>query len=93
MIIEYGWLSLTPTPFPAVPALTKALNIRGYWLTETVYNPETFARAKKYVYDRIKGGHFRPRIAKTFRFEDVVEAYQCLESNQQIGKVVLTVGA
>ena len=25
MIIEYGWLSLTPTPFPVVPALTKAL--------------------------------------------------------------------
>jgi NADPH:quinone reductase-like Zn-dependent oxidoreductase len=40
-----------------------------------------------------KGGHFRPRIAKTFRFEDVVKAYQYLESNQQIGKVVLTVGA
>ena len=55
--------------------------------------PQTFARAKKYVYDRIKGGHFRPRIAKTFRFEDVVKAYQYLESNQQIGKVVLTVGA
>jgi hypothetical protein len=32
-------------------------------------------------------------IAKTFRFEDVVKAYQYLESNQQIGKVVLTVGA
>jgi NADPH:quinone reductase-like Zn-dependent oxidoreductase len=27
MIIEYGWLSLTPTPFPVVPALTKVLNI------------------------------------------------------------------
>jgi hypothetical protein len=31
-------------------------------------------------------------FAKTFRFKDVVEAYQYLESNQQIGKVVLTVG-
>jgi NADPH:quinone reductase-like Zn-dependent oxidoreductase len=64
MIIEYGWLSLTPTPFPVVPALTKALNIRGYWLTETVYNPETFARAKKYVYDRIKGVTFDPELPK-----------------------------
>jgi NADPH:quinone reductase-like Zn-dependent oxidoreductase len=62
-------------------------------VVETVYNPETFARAKKDVYDRIKDAHFRPRIAKTFRFEDVVKAYQYLESNQQIGKVVLTVGA
>jgi hypothetical protein len=24
---------------------TKALNICGYWLAETVYNPETFASA------------------------------------------------
>ncbi len=52
------------TAWAVVPALTKALNICGYWLTETVYNPETFASAKYYVYDRIKGGHFRPRIAK-----------------------------
>ena len=86
-------MSLPPTPFPVVPALTKALNIRSYWLTETVYNPQTFARAKKYVYERIEGGHFRPRIAKTFRFEDVVKAYQYLESNLQIGKVLLTVRA
>jgi NADPH:quinone reductase-like Zn-dependent oxidoreductase len=48
---------------------------------------------KKYVDDHIKGGHLRPRIAKTFHFEDVVEAYQYLESNRQIGKVVLTVGS
>ena len=33
--------------------LTKALNICGYWLTATVYNPRTFASAKCYVYDRI----------------------------------------
>jgi NADPH:quinone reductase-like Zn-dependent oxidoreductase len=33
----------------------------------------------------------RPKIAKIFRFEDVVEAYQYMESNEQIGKIVLTV--
>src|SRR5262249_52255694 len=31
MILEYGWLSVAPTPFPLVPALQKALSIRGYW--------------------------------------------------------------
>src|SRR5260370_12446549 len=36
------------------------LSVRGGG-HETVYNPETFVRAKKYVYDRIKGGQFRPR--------------------------------
>lgn len=32
------------------------------------------------------------KIAKTFRFDDVVEAYRYMESNEQIGKIVLTVG-
>ena len=82
----------------------KALNIRGYWLAEItapellsghaaggLTNPR-LARAKSYVYNRVKTGQLKPRIAKTFRFEDVVEAYQYMESNEQIGKIVLTVG-
>ena len=64
MIIEYGWLSLTPTPFPVVPALTKALNIRGYWLTETVYNPETFARARNTSTTVSKAVTFDPELPK-----------------------------
>ncbi len=90
-IFQYGWLSGEPTPFPLILALQKGLTIRGYWLWETVKDPETFARAKSYVYERVKRGDFQPKIAKTFRFEDVVEAYRYMESNEQIGKIVLTV--
>ena len=92
IIFEYGWLSAAPTPFPVAQALAKGLNIRGYWLAEIVFNPERLARAKRYVYDRVKSGLFRPRIATTFRFEDVSDAYRYMESNTQIGKIVLTVG-
>ena len=92
-IFEYGWLSESPTCFPVLTVLAKTLTIRGYWLTEIVTNPERFARAKRYVYDRLKNGLFRPKIAKAFRFEDVIKAYQYMESNTQIGKVVLTVGS
>jgi NADPH:quinone reductase-like Zn-dependent oxidoreductase len=35
--------------------------------------------------------HCRPIIAKTFPLEEIVEAHRYLESNQQIGKVVVTV--
>jgi NADPH:quinone reductase-like Zn-dependent oxidoreductase len=91
-IFQYGWLSDEPTPFPLIPALQKGLTIRGYWLWETVKDPETFTRAKTYVYERVKRRDFQPRIAKTFRFEDVVDAYRYMESNEQIGKIVLTVG-
>jgi NADPH:quinone reductase-like Zn-dependent oxidoreductase len=90
-IFQYGWLSGESTPFPLLLALQKGLTIRGYWLWETVKDPETFARAKSYVYERVKRRDFQPKIAKTFRFEDVVEAYRYMESNEQIGKIVLTV--
>jgi len=89
---QYGWLSLAPTPFPLVPALQKALTVRGYWLAEITTNPERLARAKSYVYDRVQSGQLKPKIAKAFRFEDVGEAYRYMESNEQIGKIVLTIG-
>src|SRR5262249_46916139 len=103
-IFEYGWLSVAQTSFPLVAALQKALNIRGYWLAEItapellsghaaggLTNPERLARAKSYVYERVNTRQLKPKIAKTFRFEDVVKAYQYMESNEQIGKIVLTV--
>ena len=36
-------------------------------------------------------GSFRPLVARTFPLEQIVEAHRYLESNQQIGKVVVTV--
>ena len=36
-------------------------------------------------------GSLKPIIAKTFPFDQIVEAHRYLESNQQIGKVVVTV--
>lgn len=91
IVFQYGALSLRPTPFPLFTALMKALCIRGYTLLEITRNPEKLAVAKKYVYDRLVDGRFRPKIAKTFPFAQTVQAYKYLESNAQIGKVVITI--
>ena len=91
IIFQYGVLSMRPTPFPLFAALGKGLSIRGYTLMEITGNPEKRAAAKLYVYDRLKDGRFHPKIAKTFPFEQTVEAYKYLESNAQVGKVVITV--
>jgi NADPH:quinone reductase-like Zn-dependent oxidoreductase len=90
IIFQYGALSMQPTPFPLITALTKALTIRGYMLMEITLNPEKLAEAKKYIYDRLADGRFRPKIAKTFPFAQAAEAYKYLESNAQVGKVVIT---
>lgn len=91
IIFEYGALSGQPTPFPLFGALSKGLTVRGYVLMEITLNPGELEKAKAYVYDRLANGRFVPKIAKVFPFDQTVEAYRYLESNQQIGKVVITV--
>ena len=91
IIFEYGALSMQSTPFPLFAALGKGLSIRGYTLMEVTRNPEKLAAAKKYVYERLADGRFHPKIAKRFPFTQTVEAYKYLESNAQVGKVVITV--
>src|SRR5215472_897522 len=91
IIFEYGLLSMRPTPFPLFTALPKGLCIRGYSLMEITLNPEKLPTAKKYIYDRLADGRFHPKVAKTFLFAQTVEAYKYLESNAQVGKVVITV--
>ncbi|HTZ89216.1 MAG TPA: zinc-dependent alcohol dehydrogenase family protein [Alloacidobacterium sp.] len=91
IIFQYGALSMQPTPLPLVTVLSNGLTIRGYTLMEITRNPEKLALAKKYIYDRLDDGRFVPKIAKTFPFAQVVEAYKYLESNAQVGKIVVTV--
>jgi NADPH:quinone reductase-like Zn-dependent oxidoreductase len=90
IIFEYGGLSMQPTPFPMI-ALGKGLAIRGYTMTEIRQDPSLLKTAKQYVFDRLADGRFHPKIAKTFPLAQSAEAYQYLESNQQVGKVVITV--
>jgi NADPH:quinone reductase-like Zn-dependent oxidoreductase len=91
MIIEYGALDPEPAPYPLFPALSKGLTIRGFTLFEIVFDPDHLARAKKLVTDRLTSGAFRPLIAKTFKLDEIVEAHRYMESNEQIGKIVVTV--
>jgi NADPH:quinone reductase-like Zn-dependent oxidoreductase len=91
IIFEYGALAGQPTPFPLFEALSLGLTIRGYVLMEITGKPALLKTATKYVYDRLADGRFVPKIAKTFPFAKTVEAYQYLESNQQVGKIVITV--
>jgi NADPH:quinone reductase-like Zn-dependent oxidoreductase len=91
VIIEYGALATEPTPYPLFQALSKGLTIRGYTLLEITLDAHKTEKAKAFIYERLADGRFAPRIARTFPFEQSVEAYRYLESNQQVGKVVITV--
>ncbi len=90
-IFEYGALAPEPTPFPLFAALSKGLSVRGYTLREVFMDPTLKATAEQYVFDRIETGEFKPRIDRVFPFAKIVEAHRYMESNEQIGKIVVTV--
>ena len=49
-------------------------------------------RLKKFVVDSLNSGKLKPIVAKTFSgLDQIVEAHRYLESNQQIGKIVVTI--
>ena len=87
----YGALSPEPTPLPLFPTLAKWLTIRGYVMMEITTNPGRLERALEFINEGLADGSLKPIIAKTFALKDIVEAHRYLESNQQIGKVVVTV--
>jgi NADPH:quinone reductase-like Zn-dependent oxidoreductase len=91
IIIIYGGLSGRPTPYPHWPAAMKGLSLRG-WVASAIWNrPERFARYRDLILYGLSEGRLKPVIAKTFPLAQIVDAHRYLESNQQFGKIVVTV--
>lgn len=90
ILFEYGGLSPEATPFPLFNVLSKSLTLRGYLVHEINGDPARLAAAKAFILDGLGDGLLKPIIARTFPFEEIVEAHRYLESNEQFGKVVVT---
>ncbi|MGL3608844.1 zinc-dependent alcohol dehydrogenase family protein [Rhizobium sp. G187] len=73
ILIEYGGLSPEPTPFPLFTVLSKTLTLRGYLVHEVVSDPLRLAAAKQFILDGLNEGYLRPVIARTFRFDEIVD--------------------
>ena len=91
MVFVYGALSPEPTPFPLFAAIGKSLILRGYTLFSIVTDPERREGAISSVYAQLANGKLKPLVARTFSLEQIVEAHRFMESNEQIGKIVVTV--
>ena len=88
----YGGLSLEPTIFPVASAFMKGLSLRGYVLFEILGDKARREAAIAFITKGLEAGALKPVIAKTFPFDSIVEAHRYLESNAQVGKIVVTVG-
>jgi NADPH:quinone reductase-like Zn-dependent oxidoreductase len=91
ILVEYGGLSPEPTPFPLSAVLGKMLTLRGYLVHEITGDPVKLEAAKTFILDGLAAGTLRPIIDRSFAFDQIVEAHRYLESNEQFGKIVVTV--
>lgn len=97
-IIHYGLLDISDAAVPMMPALANAVKLDSYIIFEytghkamgLARNPEAIARATQYIIPGFEKGIFTPVIAKSFPLAAVADAHRYLESNQQVGKVVVT---
>ncbi len=90
-IFIYGALAKEPTIYPLFTALSKHLVVQAYTLFQIVGDPQLREQAERYIYKHLDDGTFVPRIDRTFPLAQIVEAHRYMESNQQIGKIVVTV--
>ena len=92
VIIEYGWLQSGTPVFPLVPALVKGFSVRGFHLSyQLIPYPDRLAAALSYVSARLENGVFRPLLAdRRFTLDQIADAYRYMESNEQLGKIVVT---
>jgi NADPH:quinone reductase-like Zn-dependent oxidoreductase len=91
ILLEYGALSNDKGTFPQFALLGKCLTFKGFLYTEVTRDDDLLARAKKFISEGLESGALVPLISRTFRFEQIQEATRFLESNEQVGKIVVTV--
>ncbi|MBA1291141.1 zinc-dependent alcohol dehydrogenase family protein [Pseudomonas japonica] len=91
IFFQYGALDTTDLSIPVMEVLGKDLTIRGYQLFEITQDPERLKSAKAFISKGLESGALRPLIARTFSFDQIVEAHEYMESNAQIGKIVVQI--
>jgi NADPH:quinone reductase-like Zn-dependent oxidoreductase len=91
ILLEYGALSSEPTPFPLFSVLGKSLTLKGYLYPEIVNDDAALDRAKSFITRGLASGQLKPVIARVFRLDQIQEATRFLESNVQVGKIVVNV--
>jgi NADPH:quinone reductase-like Zn-dependent oxidoreductase len=88
--VIYGSLNDKNTEMSAMTLYAKRMTVRGFQLFEATDDEQRRRAAVEFILRGLKDGFLKPVIAKTFPLEQIVESHRYLESNQQIGKIVVT---
>lgn len=91
IFFQYGALDHRDIPVPVFDILGKHLTLRGYELFEITTDMQKLANAKAFVSKGLAAGGLKPMIDRVFGFDEIADAHRYMESNAQIGKIVVSV--
>ena len=89
IFFQYGALVTTDISLRGIELLGKDLTIRGYQLFEVTQDEERINSAKAFITDGLEKGDLRPIVGKVLKFNQIVAAHRYMESNSQVGKIVV----
>ncbi|MFF2041114.1 zinc-dependent alcohol dehydrogenase family protein [Kitasatospora sp. NPDC058170] len=90
-LIVYGRLDPRPTPLPGADTFAP-ITSRFYTVFEVAADPERLRRAVAFITAGLRAGTLAPLVDRVFDgLDDIADAHRYLESNAQVGKIVVTV--
>ncbi len=92
-IFLYGQLDNQPIVYPLVKAMKKGAVLQGYTLWELVNDPRLKQKSVADIKNWLVEGKLKPLIDRVFSLDEIVRAHEYMESNQQIGKIVVNVAS
>lgn len=92
VVIVYGMLAGHAVELTLPSLMMANLTLRGFAADALVRDPASRRRLVDYIAPRLASGALAPVIDRTFALDDIVAAHEFLESNRQIGKIVVTTG-
>jgi len=88
--IVYGMLAGYEVEFTIPQLMMHNLTLRGFSADLLVKQAATRPRVVDYISRGIASGALKPVVDRTFAIADIAEAHRYLESNVQLGKIVMT---
>ena len=90
-IVLYGTLDSRPMEIKPMALMVKEMSMYAHMIFHAMEDLELRRQGAEYVSQGIRDEAFKPVIAKTFEFNDIAKAHEYMQSNQQVGKIVVTV--
>lgn len=90
-VVLYGALAGAEVPLPLHSVMLNGLMIRGFAANELLADPTLREAAIGFIDQGLADGSLQPVIDRVFPFEAIVDAHRYLESNQQLGKIVVAI--